>query len=179
MTYAYVVELCRDFETGEVVTARGSLEAAIEHVRKHGRNYIGNKIQITRFDTETGDGEIVLEMEFQWRNDAPFWEETFRHATEEPTMTARDKIKQRIYPFVARTDGDGWAIHFPDLPGCQTYAESWDEVGPQARGIFEDWIDLLFDEGRPIPEPSQISDEDALPWPVELFTAESGSDGKH
>ena len=83
-------------------------------------------------------------------------------------MTDRETVKQRFYPFVAHADTDGWHIFFPDLPGCQTFAESWDEVSIKARHIFEDWIDMLADQGREIPEPTIAEDE--LPWPVEKFS---------
>lgn len=90
-------------------------------------------------------------------------------ATQENPMVDREAIKKRFYPFVAEAGEDCWYIHFPDLPGCQTFAESWDEIATKARHIFEDWIDMLAVEGRDIPEPT-MHDEESLSWPIEQFT---------
>ena len=82
-------------------------------------------------------------------------------------MAARAALKARHYPFVAQSDGDGWAIYFPDLPGCQTYAETWEDVASNAQVIFEEWVDMFEDEGRDFPDPT--IDEEVMPWPGELF----------
>jgi predicted RNase H-like HicB family nuclease len=83
-------------------------------------------------------------------------------------MDIKEALKTRHYPFVAQSDGEGWAIHFPDLPGCQTYAETWHEVASNAQAIFEEWVDMFVEEDRALPDPT--TDVDEMPWPAELFT---------
>ena len=88
-------------------------------------------------------------------------------------------ILQRQYRFCVEAEDDdgGWWIWFPDLPGCQTRADSWEEIGRNARAGFEDWVTTQYELGGPIPEPSPGTD--GLPWPVEAFVggANAETDG--
>lgn len=72
MTDVYVVEVCYDYEGCNVLTARGSLESASEDAHKVEH---GDGITISRFNTATGDGTIVLNLERRWGDDGLFWEE--------------------------------------------------------------------------------------------------------
>lgn len=57
-----------------------------------------------------------------------------------------------LHPFNTLADPDGgYAIEYPDLPGCITQVESIDEVGPAAQEIHELWIAAALENGTPIP----------------------------
>jgi antitoxin HicB len=59
------------------------------------------------------------------------------------------------YPFTVYADpSGGYVIRFPDLPGCMTQVDSFDEIGPMAAEIKELWLETAFDHGHEIPLPS-------------------------
>ncbi|MBX3205128.1 MAG: type II toxin-antitoxin system HicB family antitoxin [Labilithrix sp.] len=49
--------------------------------------------------------------------------------------------------FVTR-ERDSFVIDFPDAPGCQTFAESPDEVSSMAREALEGWLEAHLAERR-------------------------------
>jgi predicted RNase H-like HicB family nuclease len=78
-------------------------------------------------------------------------------------MDTLDELLARQYPFraVAEPTG-GWSIVFPDLPGCTSYAATWDEVGPEARMAFSMWIESEYEQGHSIPAPTIGEDAPAF-----------------
>jgi antitoxin HicB len=59
------------------------------------------------------------------------------------------------YPFTVYADpSGGYVIRFPDLPGCFTQVDTFDEIGPIAAEIKELWLGTAFDHGHEIPLPS-------------------------
>lgn len=48
----------------------------------------------------------------------------------------------------------GFAVSFPDLPGCITQVDTLEEVPSAATEIRTLWITAQFEDGFPIPEPS-------------------------
>lgn len=83
------------------------------------------------------------------------------------------------YPFRAVVEPTGgWSIVFPDLPGCVSYAETWEEIGSQARVAVGLWLESELDQAHPIPPPT-IGDDGAsfgpaafdVPHDPELLTA--------
>ena len=82
-------------------------------------------------------------------------------------MMTIEQALARPYPFVATVEAEGgWAIRFPDLPGCTAYAESFDEIGPMARTSFEIWLRSEAERGHPLPEPTVGSGPG---WPAGAF----------
>lgn len=70
-------------------------------------------------------------------------------------MTTLEQALARQYPFVVAVEREGgWAIRFPDLPGCTAYAESVAEIGPMAQTSLEIWLRSEVEQGHPIPEPT-------------------------
>jgi len=67
-----------------------------------------------------------------------------------------DDIMKRHYSFVAAADLEdgGWVIKFPDLPGCMTTADTYEEIGTEAKSALESWIASQLRHGQAIPEPS-------------------------
>lgn len=58
------------------------------------------------------------------------------------------------YGFIASpTDGGGWDITFPDLPGCTSWAERWEDIGRNAREASELYLEVLAEHGRMAPAP--------------------------
>lgn len=60
---------------------------------------------------------------------------------------------QYRFNVVADPDG-GWAIEFPDLPGCLTQVDDPAEIGPMAEDARRSWIEAAYELGRDIPLPS-------------------------
>ncbi len=98
-----------------------------------------------------------------------------------------EDVLNRQYPFVASPDPDGgFGILFPDLPGCMSFAETWEDIGRQAREASALWLEGEWYDNHPIPDPTYewepfehdhsvpISRLDGLPEPAHerIFTAE-------
>ena len=59
------------------------------------------------------------------------------------------------YPFQVIADPDGgYVVVFPDLPGCMTQADSYEEIAAMAQDARALWIETAYDHGREIPLPS-------------------------
>jgi antitoxin HicB len=62
------------------------------------------------------------------------------------------------YPLIITPDEEGgYGVEIPDLPGCFTYAEKWDDIPSQVREAMTSWIGSALKHGDPIPEPSAIA----------------------
>jgi predicted RNase H-like HicB family nuclease len=82
-------------------------------------------------------------------------------------MMTLEQALVRQYPFVVTVEPEGgWAIRFPDLPGCTAYAETFDEIGPMARTSLEIWLRSEAELGHPLPEPTVGSEPG---WPPAAF----------
>jgi predicted RNase H-like HicB family nuclease len=49
--------------------------------------------------------------------------------------------------------GGGFLATVPDLPGCATDGESYEEALLNARQAIEEWIEAAESSGVPVPEP--------------------------
>lgn len=58
------------------------------------------------------------------------------------------------YPLMITPDDEGFGISVPDLPGCFTHAETWDDIQPMVREAMSLWIGVMLEDGKPIPEPT-------------------------
>lgn len=56
--------------------------------------------------------------------------------------------------FVSR-DGDSYLVEFPDCVGCQTFADSADEVAAMAQEALEGWLEANLAERRVPPAPKR------------------------
>ena len=59
---------------------------------------------------------------------------------------------------LAETEGGGFLIVFPDLPGCMSDGETETEAVANGRDAFETWISAMKDEGKAIPKPLYRAD---------------------
>lgn len=103
-----------------------------------------------------------------------------------------EEVLARPYAFVATPetipgdDGEpdrvGWAITFPDLPSCSTWADSWEDIGRQARDVSESWLTSSWERAYPIPqptgwEPEYLSEDvNGIQWAEARQTARGGCD---
>lgn len=51
-------------------------------------------------------------------------------------------------------EGGGILITFPDLPGCMSDGESYEEAIANGREVFHEWIESWQEMGRKVPLPS-------------------------
>ena len=77
------------------------------------------------------------------------------------------------YSFNAIADPDGgYAIVFPDLPGCMTQVESLDEIPYMAEDVRAGWLETVYDndpDGVPLPSyPADCSSKASLRIPKSL-----------
>ena len=54
---------------------------------------------------------------------------------------------------LAKEDGGGFLITFPDLPGCMSDGENENETVANGRDAFKAWVSARLDAGKEIPEP--------------------------
>ena len=55
-------------------------------------------------------------------------------------------------------DEGGYAVSFPDLPGCYSQGKTLYEAIDMAQSALKQWIEYLTDKGQPIPGASRIED---------------------
>jgi len=58
------------------------------------------------------------------------------------------------YPLLITPDDEGFGVEIPDLPGCFTHAEKWEDIQPMVREAKELWITIMLKDGQSIPEPT-------------------------
>lgn len=68
-----------------------------------------------------------------------------------------EAVLDRKYTFLVQADSEinAWVIVYPDLPGCISQADSYEEIGRMARDVLVDWVSAQIEDGRPIPEPRE------------------------
>jgi predicted RNase H-like HicB family nuclease/DNA-binding XRE family transcriptional regulator len=59
------------------------------------------------------------------------------------------------YEAVVRHEDGVFLVEFPDCPGCQTFAESGDEVVGMAREALEGWLEAHLVDGKAPPRPTR------------------------
>jgi antitoxin HicB len=66
-------------------------------------------------------------------------------------------LTQREYRVVLQPEAEGgFSVSVPDLPGCHTQGETLEESLAMARDAIEGYLEVLRDEGRPLPQPARI-----------------------
>jgi predicted RNase H-like HicB family nuclease len=53
------------------------------------------------------------------------------------------------------TEG-GFSVSVPALPGCHTQGETREEALEMAKDAIEGYLEVLAEEGRPLPQPALI-----------------------
>ena len=57
------------------------------------------------------------------------------------------------YPVKYWNDNDGFFIEIPDLPGCMTFCDEFDQISEIAEDAKKSWISSRLERGLEIPEP--------------------------
>jgi len=66
-------------------------------------------------------------------------------------------MKKRLYPAVLeRGPKATFGAWFPDFPGCVAGGRSQEEAIERAENALAQTVDQLFEQGRPLPEPTPI-----------------------
>lgn len=60
------------------------------------------------------------------------------------------------YPALVHNDADGLWLEFPDLPGCQTYSETMDDLLADAEEALECYVVEELEHKGKLPKPSDI-----------------------
>jgi len=60
--------------------------------------------------------------------------------------------------FYEDDQGRGYTVDVPDLPGCLTEGDSWDEALYMATDAMRGWLEDELEEGRPLP-PARVRAE--------------------
>ena len=96
------------------------------------------------------------------------WEELVRPIREEPVRWARVQKLKRLddelvyyfnlpYTVEARRTAEGYFAKVLELPGCMTWAESFEELETMIEDALATWIWDALEDGDPIPEPQETS----------------------
>ena len=62
----------------------------------------------------------------------------------------------RYFPAIVEKASDGFAVFFPDLPGCTSAGTTVQDAALNAEQALQAHIDLSVEHGDPIPEPSAL-----------------------
>lgn len=57
---------------------------------------------------------------------------------------------------------DGYLAYFPDLPGCQSWGDTYEDATRNAQEALDLYLETLLAHGDPIPEPAGIDGGAAL-----------------
>lgn len=84
-------------------------------------------------------------------------------------------MRTPAYPFelrpLAKEEGGGWLLSYPDLPGCLADGATVEEAIREGRDALESWLRTAKEHGDPIPKPgaaSQASGQFRLRTPKSL-----------
>jgi predicted RNase H-like HicB family nuclease len=59
-------------------------------------------------------------------------------------------------------DEDGYLAYFPDLPGCQTWGDSYEAATKNAEEALAVYVETLIADGDTLPEPASFEEGAAL-----------------
>jgi len=50
-------------------------------------------------------------------------------------------------------EDQAFIVSIPELPGCVTHGFTYEEAAKNGREVLELWLDILKEDGDPLPEP--------------------------
>lgn len=62
----------------------------------------------------------------------------------------------RIYPAFLHEDGKYICVRFPDLPGCNTFGEDYEDALVSAKDALGGHLLCMEEDGDPIPSPTPV-----------------------
>ena len=75
-------------------------------------------------------------------------------------MNKKNLYRIRLYPIETDANTIEWAAEFPDLPGCVGAGDTAEEDVTMAMDAKRAWMETAREEGRKIPKPKNIYEED-------------------
>ena len=54
------------------------------------------------------------------------------------------------------SDDNAYIVTVPELPGCKTHGETYEEAVRQGRDAIDSWIMVAEELGRPVPPPGKM-----------------------
>ena len=72
-----------------------------------------------------------------------------------PPTFSKPMSKRIHYSAVFFKGEDGYAVVFPDLPGCVTQGDTLEEATEMAIDAASGWIAIMLEDGENIPPPSK------------------------
>jgi predicted RNase H-like HicB family nuclease len=66
-----------------------------------------------------------------------------------------DQIRPIRYSMIIEWEPEGavYVVTVPELPGCRTHGETYEEAVQQGQDAIEGWIEAMRHWGRPVPGP--------------------------
>ena len=80
------------------------------------------------------------------------------------------------YAVVFVLDANGWDAYVPDVPGCVSVGDTWEEMLEMIDEAFTFHVEGTFEDGDPLPEP-KMSIEDAVTYHLEIVEDDLGDLG--
>ena len=80
------------------------------------------------------------------------------------------------YTVVFILDANGWDAYVPDVPGCVSVGDTWEEMLEMIEEALTGHIEVMLEYGEPVPE-SRMSIEDAVTYHLELADDDLGDLG--
>jgi predicted RNase H-like HicB family nuclease len=74
-------------------------------------------------------------------------------------MKTLDEYLQLPYRLLITLDDEGFGVEIPELPGCFTHAQHWDDIQPMVREAMTLWIEVMLVDGKSIPEPLALTEK--------------------
>ena len=62
------------------------------------------------------------------------------------------------YPVEVKRTEQGYFARVPDLPGCMTWADTFEELGPMIEDAKLAWIEDAIEDGDPVPVPRDVGE---------------------
>jgi predicted RNase H-like HicB family nuclease len=69
-------------------------------------------------------------------------------------MNVKDYLKLKYPLRIIEDEGRGWFVEIPDLPGCMTVVEKFEDAHEAIEECKEAWIEFALEDGQDIPLPS-------------------------
>ena len=63
------------------------------------------------------------------------------------------------YPTLIYHESDGWNATVPDLPGCYSCGDTFQEARDGIQEAMELWIEVAIEQGIELPRPSLAADQ--------------------
>lgn len=71
--------------------------------------------------------------------------------------TLEDYLNLPYRLIITPDDEGGYGVAIDELPGCVTYALSWEDIPAMAREAMASWIGSALQHDEPVPEPGAVA----------------------